>query len=88
MHSFQLKLLQEEKIRAEKGRKVFKDKLERDRSTFREKVRPNICHPLFAALGMKRGITPQWFEKVFLENLINCQTVRIDQCGMAPIVKL
>ena len=42
VHSFQLKLLKQEINRAEKGRKVFREKLETDRSSFREKVRPEL----------------------------------------------
>ena len=40
--SFQLKLLTQEINRAEKGRKVFKEKLETDRSNFWETVRPEL----------------------------------------------
>ena len=42
LHSFQLKLLKREINRAEKGRKVFKENLETDRSNFRENVRPEL----------------------------------------------
>ena len=42
VHSFQLKLLKQEINRAEKGRKVFREKLVTDRSSFREKVRPEL----------------------------------------------
>ena len=42
VHSFQLKLLKQEIKRAEKGRKVFKERLETDRSNFRENVRPEL----------------------------------------------
>ena len=42
MHSFQLKLLKQEINRAEKGRKAFKEKLETDRSNFRQNVKPEL----------------------------------------------
>ena len=40
VHSFQLKLLKQEINRSERGRKLFKEKLETDMSSFRENVKP------------------------------------------------
>ena len=42
VHSFQLKLLKQEINRAEKGRKVFKEKLQTNRNNFREIVKPEL----------------------------------------------
>ena len=42
VHILQLKLLKQEINPAEKGRKVFLEKFETDRSNFREKVRPEL----------------------------------------------
>ena len=42
LHIFQIKLLKQEINGAEKGRKMFKVKLETNRSKFREKVRPEL----------------------------------------------
>ena len=50
VHSFQLKLLKQETNRAEKGRKVFKEKLETDRSKFRENVKPELMRSLVSCI--------------------------------------
>ena len=42
VHSFQFKLLKQQINRPKKGRKVFKQKLETDRSNFWENVRPEL----------------------------------------------
>ena len=42
MHSFHIKLLKQQIKRAEKGRKVFKEKQATDRSKFRQNVRPEL----------------------------------------------
>ena len=42
MQSFHLQLLKQELNRAEKGHKVFKEKLETDRSNFRDNVRSEL----------------------------------------------
>ena len=53
LHSFQLKLLKQEINRAEKSRKVLREKLESDSSNIMENVRPELMNPLLAALGVK-----------------------------------
>ena len=50
VHSFQSKLLKQEINRAEKGRKVFKEKLKTDRSKFREKVRPELMPSVVSSI--------------------------------------
>ena len=80
VHSFQLKLLKEEINRAEKGRKVFKEKLETDRSNFRENVRPELMPSVVGSIRHEM--------RNHSKMVINCPRDRIDHCGMAPIVKL
>ena len=50
VRSFQLKLLIQEINRAEKGRKMFKEKLETDRSNFRENVRPELMPSIVGSI--------------------------------------
>ena len=42
VHSFQIKLLKQGINRTKKGRKMFKEKFETERSNFREKLRPEL----------------------------------------------
>ena len=51
MHSFQLKLMKQETNRAQKGRKVLKEKIETDRSNFRENVRPELMSSVVGSIS-------------------------------------
>ena len=53
VHSFQLKLLKQEINRAEKDRKVFKEKLETDRSNFRENVKPELMPSVVSCIKLE-----------------------------------
>ena len=87
VHSFQLKHLKQEKNRAEKGRKLFKEKLETDRSSFRENLRPEMMPSDVRSIRTEMRNHSAMVQNL-MENLINCQRDKIDYCGMAPIVML